>query len=84
MLTKQSCPHTGVLNFFKDVDPFFSVGSIVATGSDGYVWRCHLPDHLSGKATDIPTAEANLKRALQMSDVLPNETYAPREFSRAA
>ena len=84
MLTKQSCPHTGVLNFFKDADPFFSIGSIVATGPARYVWRCHLLDHVSGTATDVLTAEANLKRALQISDVLPSQTNARREFPRAA
>ena len=31
MLSKLRCPHTGLVNFFTDVDPFMSVGSIIAT-----------------------------------------------------
>jgi hypothetical protein len=84
MLTKQCCPHTGVLNFFKDIEPFFSIGSIVETAPSRYVWRCHLIDHCCGIATDVVSAEANLRKALQMWGVLPSQTYARREFSRAA
>jgi hypothetical protein len=48
------------------------------------VWRCHLVDYLSGIATDVVSAEVHLRRALQMSGVLPSRTYARRELSRAA
>jgi hypothetical protein len=84
MLTRQSCPHTGVLNFFKDADPFFSIGSIIATAPTEYVWRCHLVDYLSGTASDAVSAEAHLRRALRMSGVSPGQTYARRELPRAA
>jgi hypothetical protein len=37
MLLKHRCPHTGILNFFTDNDPFMSVGSIIAIGRGRYV-----------------------------------------------
>jgi hypothetical protein len=65
MLLKRRCPHTGILNFFTDTDPFMSVGSIIAIGRGRYVWRCHLIDRRGGTATDARSAEAHLRRALQ-------------------
>src|SRR4030095_2013610 len=62
MLSKLRCPHTGLVNFFTDVDPFMSVGSIIATAPSRYVWRCHLVDHCCGVTTDPLSAEANLRR----------------------
>ena len=40
----QSCAARtpGSSYFFTDVDPFVSVGSIIATAPSRYVWRCHL------------------------------------------
>lgn len=83
MLSKLRCLHTGVVNFFTDVDPFFSVGSIIATAPSRYVWRCHLVDHRCGVTADPVSAEANLRRALDMPDVSVSRTYARREFVRA-
>ena len=65
MLLKRRCPHTGILNFFADIDPFMSVGSIIATARGRYVWRCHLIDHRCGTASDAMRAEAHLRRALE-------------------
>ena len=83
MLSKQRCPHTGLVNFFTDVDPFLSVGSIIATAPSRYVWRCHLVDHRCGVTSDPVSAEANLRRALDMPGVSLRRTYARREFVRA-
>jgi hypothetical protein len=81
MLSKLRCPHTGLVNFFTDVDPFLSVGSIIATAPSRYVWRCHLVDHRCGVTANLVSAEANLRRALDMLGV--SRTYARREFVRA-
>jgi hypothetical protein len=83
MLSKLRCPHTGLVNFFTDLDPFLSVGSIIATGPSCYVWRCHLVDHRCGVAADPVTAEADLRRALEVPSVSLSRTYARREFIRA-
>jgi hypothetical protein len=83
MLSKQRCPRTGLMNFFTDVDPFMSVGSIIATAPSRYVWRCHLVDHRCGVATDPMSAEANLRKALEMPRSSLSHTYARREFIRA-
>jgi hypothetical protein len=83
MLSKLRCPHTGLVNFFTEVDPFMSVGSIIATAPSRYVWRCHLVDHRCGVATDPVNAEANLRRALEIPSVSLSRTYARREIIRA-
>ena len=77
MLLKHRCPHTGILNFFTDSDPFMSVGSIIAIGRGRYVWRCHLMDRRGGAATDAMSAESRLRKALEA----PGE---PPQLSRAA
>ena len=82
MLSKLRCPHTGVLNFFTDVDPLMSAGSIVATGPGHYIWRCHLFDHRCGMTLDAMSAEANLRRAL-LSRISQHQRYARREVFRA-
>jgi hypothetical protein len=83
MLSKLRCPHTGLVNFFTDVDPFMSVGSIIATAPSRYVWRCHLVAHRCGVTTAPMSAEANLRRALEMPSTSLSRTYARREFIRA-
>jgi hypothetical protein len=83
MLSKLRCPHTGVVNFFTGVDPFMSVGSIIATTPSRYVWRCHLVEHRCGVTTDPMSAESNLRRALEKPGVSLSHTYARREFRHA-
>jgi hypothetical protein len=80
MLSKLRCPHTGLVNFFTDTDPLISVGSIIATAPSRYVWRCHLVDHRCGVTTDPMSAEANLRRALEMPGASLSRRYARREF----
>jgi hypothetical protein len=65
MLSKRRCPHTGILNFFTDIDPFISVGSIIAIRRGRYVWRCHVNDQRCGTATNAMSAELHLRRALE-------------------
>jgi hypothetical protein len=83
MLSKLRCPHTGLVNFFTDIDPFVSVGSIIATAPSRYIWRCHLLDHHCGVTSDAVSAEANLRRALEVPGVSLSRRYARREFIRA-
>ena len=81
MLSKLRCPHTGLVNFFTDVDPFMSVGSIIATAPSRYEWRCHLVEHRCGVTVDPMSAESNLRRALEkLPGVSPSHAYARREF----
>ena len=83
MLSKLRCPHTGLVNFYTDADPFMSVGSIIATDRSRYVWRCHLLDHRCGVTNDPMTAEADLRRALEVPAVSLSRTYARRELIHA-
>jgi hypothetical protein len=84
MLSKLRCPHTGLVNFFTDIDPFLSVGSIIATAPSRYVWRCHLVEHRCGVTTDLMSAESNLRKALErLPGVSPSHTYARRESFQA-
>ena len=59
MLSRKRCPHTGVVNFYFDAEPYLSVGSVVKTaGTAGYQWRCYTdPCASSGAAPDLKTAE---------------------------
>jgi hypothetical protein len=84
MLSKLRCPHTGIVNFFTDVDPYMSVGSIIATAPSRYVWRCHLVEHRCGVTADPMSAESNLRRALEkLPGISLSHAYARREFFHA-
>lgn len=64
MLSKQRCPHTGVVNYFSKADPFVSIGSIIKVGSKqgAYHWRVYDAVHtISGIAADMAEAERSLK-----------------------
>ena len=66
MLSKQQCPHTGIVNYFTRTDPFVSAGSIIKHGDrDGeYHWRWYdAARTISGIAKDMHSAEERLKRA---------------------
>lgn len=65
MLSKQRCPHTGIVNFFTDNDPFVSVGSIMRQGDrdEIYCWRWYdAASTISGLARDMSSAEERLRR----------------------
>jgi hypothetical protein len=65
VITKRSCPHTGIVNFFSPTDPLLAVGSVSrATNPFHYVWRSYLDDRQCGVATDIAAAEAHLREAI--------------------
>jgi hypothetical protein len=59
MLSRRHCPHTGIVNFFADADPFMAIGSVIKAGEPAlYHWRCYM-GHLPavGVASDMRTAE---------------------------
>ena len=63
MLSKQECPHTGIVNFFTRTDPYVSVGSIVKHGERDaeYHWRWYAAARaISGIAKDMRSAEERL------------------------
>ncbi len=66
MLSKQRCPHTGIVNFFTQNDPFMSVGSIMKQGDreGAYCWRWYDASRtITGIATDLRSAEERLRQA---------------------
>lgn len=69
MVSKQHCPHTGVVNYFSETDPFISIGSIVRAGTaDEFHWRCYAAAQtIAGIASDMKTAERRLKNQIRMS-----------------
>jgi len=79
MLSKHRCPHTRVLNFFTDTDPFISVASVIAIAPGHHVWRCHIGEGCGGTTANAASAEANLRRVLEMPDVALRRTYARRQ-----
>lgn len=66
MVSRRPCPHTGVVNFYIAADPLLAIGSITARTATPphYDWHCYLDDPAAGSALDIPTAEAELRRAI--------------------
>ena len=69
MLSKQKCPHTGIVNFFTRTDPFVSVGSIIKHGAQDaeYHWRWYdAAGTISGIAKDMQSAEERLRRAYRL------------------
>lgn len=66
MLSKQRCPHTGIVNFFTQNDPFMSVGSIMKQGDreGAYCWRWYdASSAIAGIASDLRSAEERLRQA---------------------
>ena len=69
MVSKQHCPHTGVVNYFNESDPFMSIGSIVRAGSAGeFHWRFYAAAQtIAGIAADMQTAERRLKSQIRIA-----------------
>ena len=66
MLAKKRCPHTGVVNFYCDVEPYLAVGSITeAAQSNGCVWRSYIGEEATGLSADMASAELRLSGLLQ-------------------
>lgn len=60
-LSARRCPHTGVLNFYSESDPYLAVGSISQRPRSGFTWRCYAAGaETSGRAPDMETAERRL------------------------
>jgi hypothetical protein len=62
MLSRRRCPHTGIVNFYADADPFLAVGSVIEAGGPGrFHWRCYVGgEPAAGSAPDLPSAELQL------------------------
>lgn len=62
MLSRRHCPHTGIVNFFAEAEPFLSVGSVIRTDAPTpYHWRCYVGlEPMAGAAPDLRTAERHL------------------------
>ena len=69
MVSKQHCPHTGVVNYFSETDPFISIGSIVrAGGGQEFHWRFYAAAQtIAGIANDMKTAERRLKKQIRIA-----------------
>jgi hypothetical protein len=68
MLSKQCCPHTGIVNYFARSEPFFAVGSITAgeRRSGEFHWRVYdAAKIISGIAKDMRSAEQRLEQEFQ-------------------
>lgn len=74
MLSKQHCPHTGVVNFFTAADPYSSIGSIIKAGkAPEFHWRFYdAARTISGIAGDMKTAERRLKDQIRRAS--PSES----------
>jgi hypothetical protein len=59
MLSRRRCPHTGIINFFPEKEPYFSIGSVTRIAStSNYQWRSYVDDRPGfGVAPDMATAE---------------------------
>ncbi|MEZ5924161.1 MAG: hypothetical protein R3D57_07225 [Hyphomicrobiaceae bacterium] len=68
MLISRSCPHTGILNYYRKSEPFLSVGSVQRRAGDGVAWRCHIADHpAAGAAASLKAAEKQLKQHIEVA-----------------
>jgi hypothetical protein len=75
MLSKQRCPHTGVVNFFSATDPFVAIGSIIKAGRtpSEFHWRVYdAVNAVSGIATDMAEAERRIKSQIRQRDSRPS------------
>lgn len=75
MLIKR-CPFTGIINFYSEVEPHFSVGSIAAfharNKAGGFTWRCYTDGGMTGgTAPDLQTAERRLVNFLAIVQAPP-------------
>ena len=81
MLAKRRCPHTGIVNFFSDVEPFVAVGSITETaGSGGWVWRSYIGKEAAGLSADMVSAEIRLARLLRSAIADPTRPAASQRM----
>ncbi len=69
MIVRKRCPHTGVVNFYFDTEPYLPVGSVSLCGTSAqqssYTWRSYTEDDAgAGRARDARTAEKTLLERL--------------------
>jgi hypothetical protein len=73
MLSSRLCPHTGIVNFFSEAEPFLAIGSVIKAGEPArYHWRCYLGhEPVAGTAPDMRTAESHLSATSASSSARP-------------
>lgn len=85
MLLVKRCPHTGVVNFYAEDEPFLAVATIArcnaVSDAEGFAWWCHAPDDSrSGFALDQSVAERQLMKSyatlLGQRPVLDDQRFA--------
>jgi hypothetical protein len=73
MIVRKRCPHTGVVNFYFDSEPYLPIGSISLCGTSAqkssYTWRSYGEDIdadalTAGRTRDARSAERNLLETL--------------------
>ena len=65
MITKRSCPHTGVINFYDRTEPLLAIGSVYTGGEPAhFIWRSYNDDQEAGVTCDISAAEVLLRNAI--------------------
>jgi hypothetical protein len=68
VLTKRSCPHTGIINFYERTEPLLAIGSVSAGAAPArFIWRSYSDDQEAGVTCDISIAEALLRNAIMRS-----------------
>lgn len=76
MLSKQRCPHTGVVNFFFTAEPHLAVGSVVKAERSGYLWRCYTdPCATGGTVADLKTAEQRVVELCRQAAAATHEAH---------
>jgi hypothetical protein len=82
VFAKRRCPHTGIVNFFCNGEPFLAVGSITETSqSRGCVWRSYIGEEETGLSADMATAELRLA-GLLLSEIGNRSMRTPRPGTR--
>ncbi|MEQ1647119.1 MAG: hypothetical protein ABL898_00915 [Hyphomicrobiaceae bacterium] len=85
MIVRKRCPHTGVVNFYFDSEPYLPVGSVSLCGTSAqnssYTWRSYGDDFdadalTAGRARDARTAERNLLDSLAHLTRVPEAALA--------
>ena len=69
MIVRKRCPHTGVVNFYVDSEPYLPIGSVNLCGTSAqpksYTWRTYSDDDAhAGRSRDARTAERTLLERL--------------------
>jgi len=69
VLTKRSCPHTGIINFYERTEPLLAIGSVSAGAEPAhFIWRSYSDNREAGVTCDVSVAEALLRNAIRRAN----------------